>query len=93
MDRSLVDELMAELLVRGARPKAEAVDDETVLRFDGCNLYFAVDDTFVSLNERMECGGDVMITDWTLLDGEVPAFAARVVHESWDQFVAECGRR
>lgn len=92
MDHSLVDELTAALLVRGVQPKAEAGDEETILRFESCDLYFAVDDTSVSLNERMEHGGNVMITDWTLSGSELPAFAARVVHESWDQFVAQCSR-
>lgn len=93
MDCSLVDEITAALLVRGARPKAETGEEETILRFDGCDLYFAVDSTSVSLNERMEYGGNVMIADWRLNGSDVPAFAARVVHESWRQLVAECGHR
>lgn len=93
MDYSLVNEITAALLVRGVRPKGEPGEEETILRFDGCDLYFTVDATFVSFNERMAHGGDVMIADWTFDGRDLPAFAARVVHESWARFVAECGHR
>lgn len=93
MNCSLADEITAGLLVRGARPQAEAVEDETILRFDGCDLYFVVDDISVSLNERMEHGGNVMITDWMFDGRDIPTFAARVLHESWSLFVARCGHR
>ncbi len=90
---NLEDLITAALLVRGARPKAEAGEEETILRFDSCKLYFVVDGISVSLNERMEHGGNVLIADWTFDGHDLPRFAARVVHESWTQFVAECGCR
>lgn len=93
MDFTLVNEIMAALLVRGARPKAETGEEETILRFDGCDLYFTVDHTSASFNEGMEHGGNVMIADWVFDGSDLPGFAARVVNESWTQFVAECGRR
>lgn len=84
----LVDALMAALLVRGAQPVATpATEGETVLRFNGCEFYFLIDthSNYVSFNERMEIGGDVLIDDWTCEDGNIPVFAAHVVQESWPQ--------
>jgi len=91
MDYSLANEVMAALLVRGVQPIVEPGEEEIILRFDGCDLYFSVDDSAVSFNERIAFGGSILIADWTFDGCNLPTFAAGVVNESWAQIVAECG--
>jgi len=87
---NLTQEVVAALLVRGVQPtveEAEASDEDDILRFAGSETYLSVSSTEIWWNERMQVGGNVLVSSWALENGDIPRFVAEVVHEFWQ----ECG--
>lgn len=90
MAYDLTLEVIAALLVRGVQPtveEADSPDEDDILRFAGSETYLSVSPGGIWWNERMEVGGNVLVSSWELENNDIPRFVAGTVHEFWQ----ECG--